>query len=626
MEEYSESEQSDSEQSDCDFIIVDQLTLYKKPYKNYNVPKLIKLPKGHDFELRGEMSVVYVDRSELSYHNMETIIDDDDKVIEFKLDPVAKLGDGVFKLGSCVWGQSNKEYFLDSETGYRGGRKYMIRSKSMATELTRKLRKVLPGELLVDFLHVNNVFRINEFKAGDAEFKSHYDTPFVSKDKISKYTILIYDTSCNGPGLLNINGLIIDSIICGDVYIFDQRLIHSGKAPSYGIKKFIRSELLYRNRNEDFNPDCAKLFNIACYFSKEVNFREYSSDLFNKTMQKRITPKLEVDIKYLLKSCRGVNFITNGNDYYFRKEIKLTDIAIVIIVDYFNAKKRLEEIEIEEIPKLDLGLITLEEFNLEIYTKQNMIKYEDAKFDYYIGGCPFNEHECYITDHSPDYRPEFESAKHKLSAQLIDKSVCLFGKEIYINEKMIVITKDYIAFEGIYLDPLNFASCQCDLNVPVYNKINCLDSYNVPPIKYELMDNYWKLSIDLFNNGFTYGFTYDDTVFFDQPYTEETSPYHYNSDPIDPIDPRILVPIIKIKSEISNFIQSDVAGLIAEYASEYRPCYKKEQVKSVSTYTYNECNGEIILYMKSCTAPTLSYCPVFKTFIDKKTKTISIAE
>ena len=617
-------EHSESEQIDCDFIIVDQLKLYKKPYKHYNVPKLIKLPKGHDFEMRDEMSVAYVNRSDLSYHNMETIIDHDDKKFVFKPHSITKLGDGVFKLPSYVCYTQNEKYFLDSETEYRGGRKYMIRSKSMAVEITRNLKKILPKELLVDFLHVNNVFRINEFKAGDAEFKSHYDTPFVSKDKISKYTILIYNNYCDTAGLLNIDGLSIDSIEYGDVYIFDQRLIHSGKAPSYGIKKFIRSELLYRNRNKDFNPDCAKLFNIACYFSKEVKFSAYSSDLFNKTMQKRITPKLEVDIKYLLKSCRGVNFITNGNDYYFRKEIKLTDVAIVIIVDYFNAKKRLEEIEIEEIPKLDLGLITLEEFNLEIYTKQNMIKYEDAKFDYYIGGCPFDEHECYITDHSPDYRPKFESAKHKLSAQLIDKSVCLFGKEIYINEKMIVITKDYIAFEGIYLDPLNFASCQCDLNVPVYNKINCLDSYNVPPIKYELMGDYWKLSIDLFNNGFTYGFTYNDTVFFNQPYTEENC--HHMLVYMSKVCEK-LASVTEIATEVADFIHPDIAGLISEYASSYKPINKIDQIKTYNSYTYNECNGNLILMDKVLLDETqFKYCPKFRTFIDKKTKTISIAE
>jgi hypothetical protein len=107
---------------------------------------------------------------------------------------------------------------------------------------------------------------------------------------------------------------------------------------------------------------------------------------------------------------------------------------------------------------------------------------------------------------------------------------------------------------------------------------------------------------------------YDKKVYFEQPYTQETNPYHYNS---DPIDPRVLVPIIKIKLEISNFIQSDVAGIIAEYVSDYRPCYKKEQIKSVSTYTYNECNGEIILYMKSYVDFNLLYCPVFETFIDR---------
>lgn len=131
----------------------------------------------------------------------------------------------------------------------------------------------------VDFSHVNNVFRLNNFAPGDKKFKSHYDTPFADKsnDLYSKYTMIIYLTGntyppkdgSTSPPPLRIADINFAQIKPNQCIIFNQKFEHEGNAYDDNDKIFIRTELIYKIKDFKFDKSIAEMFNRACYMTKE---------------------------------------------------------------------------------------------------------------------------------------------------------------------------------------------------------------------------------------------------------------------------------------------------------------------------------------------------------------------
>eukprot|EP00340_Litonotus_pictus_P002091 CAMPEP_0170527406 /NCGR_PEP_ID=MMETSP0209-20121228/12875_1 /TAXON_ID=665100 ORGANISM="Litonotus pictus, Strain P1" /NCGR_SAMPLE_ID=MMETSP0209 /ASSEMBLY_ACC=CAM_ASM_000301 /LENGTH=634 /DNA_ID=CAMNT_0010817899 /DNA_START=637 /DNA_END=2541 /DNA_ORIENTATION=+ len=128
--------------------------------------------------------------------------------------------------------------------------------------------------------------------------------------------------------------------------LFDHALEHEGKPFLEGDKLFIRSELIVHFEKEktktiDFNSMEAKLFNSACYNAKQSLFNaeliQYTNDLFNQSTKSKLTlHKKFNNYKLIQKSFSGLNFITNGDDYYFPKCLNVHILASVVLLDYFN--------------------------------------------------------------------------------------------------------------------------------------------------------------------------------------------------------------------------------------------------------------------------------------------------
>ena len=141
----------------------------------------------------------------------------------------------------------------------------------------------------INFKFVNYVFRYNKFKPGDKKFIAHYDTPYYdAKNKYcSKYTIIIYLTKGNANPALQIHNVHINKIDEFTCIIFNQKYEHEGIAFIDTDKIFLRSELIFYDYDYQYDDNIAKIFNKACYLTKQSMFnseiKEYTNKLFNQS-------------------------------------------------------------------------------------------------------------------------------------------------------------------------------------------------------------------------------------------------------------------------------------------------------------------------------------------------------
>lgn len=412
------------------------------------------------------------------------------------------------------------------------------------------------NKLFNNFYKVNDIFRLNKFVPSDNEFKIHFDTPFVDKQKniYSKFTMLIYLTSGrNENGCLSFPSIDADitEINAGDVIIFDQRLEHIGRPFENGEKIFLRSELIYYGLNELLQDKLiAEEFNKACYFQKEVLtnvktydedesliiLEKYSSDLFNHTMMLRtqlnniwnekeevITTNNTVDNIYLIKNLFGVNYITNGNDYYFKTDVVSSTIlindkneiekydmdeeileddddddetemlkimALYVIMDYFNGKivkngrkHKSQNINIRskilksKIISEDNIMCLLNEFSFEKNDSDIFRQYYEkalipstAKID---DTNIIDRSDCFLgrngeSDDCPDgvYSAKIHSEVINYHRTLLSEktrhfNVVLFDDDMYVSKESLTIDDNVIYCGEKMKKNINFASCQC---------------------------------------------------------------------------------------------------------------------------------------------------------------------
>ena len=224
-------------------------------------------------------------------------------------------------------------YIEPLNKNFRGGSRFIFSSKYLSDLLYKRLQVAFKrvSDKKFDnknFIGVNSVFRYNKFTPDDGKFISHYDTPFYDSDKqiYSRYTLIIY--------LINQKKRDSDPCLTIETYkfnnhdynsiIFDQKYEHAGYPYKNRDKIFIRTELLFNiNDNIKYDKECAKLFNISCYMTKHSIFNsdiaEYMNDTFNKVNKMRYEENNNKnEMIYLLKTFNNINFITNGNNYWFK--------------------------------------------------------------------------------------------------------------------------------------------------------------------------------------------------------------------------------------------------------------------------------------------------------------------
>jgi hypothetical protein len=97
-------------------------------------------------------------------------------------------------------------------------------------------------------------------------FASHLDTPYYDSawSQVSKYTLLIYLAGGHNEPALRMGDVELNEIEEITCVIFDQSYEHEGRPFIEGDKIFIRSELVFKDKQLDHNSQIASLFSEAC--------------------------------------------------------------------------------------------------------------------------------------------------------------------------------------------------------------------------------------------------------------------------------------------------------------------------------------------------------------------------
>ncbi|EAR98724.1 hypothetical protein TTHERM_00582300 (macronuclear) [Tetrahymena thermophila SB210] len=545
-------------------------TQSKKVMKYVETDILQKFLNKNDFiQSNNIYSVIFVNMEDLSYHNFENILNLDYLFnnVKFQLKAVKTMKKQKLQLFK-INGSTDVLLSLDKLNLYtqplnnsqRGGNRLIFHSNQLSYSLTKMIQESKFFDLK-NFRHVNNVFRLNNFAPGDKKFKSHYDTPFSDRSQklYSKYTMLIYLTAnkqinSNQPPL-TIEDFVIDQIQENSCIIFDQKCKHEGNSYLDNHKIFIRTELIYLIEDQIQDNDVARVFNMACYMTKELNYQQYSADLFNKCVKMRYNIKQDDDNAlekvFLMKRNLEIIYITDGNYYWFPKHIPLQLIAILIILDYFNGrvydlnnvkiqskpinlKQQIQDGSDESIFKL-LELTNFYDESIQVEKAQDLSKLNDFIPNNLCEDFDVFSHDCGKKSITSKSAFKFEKRKsiNQLQSVFDQNPVLIFDNIIKINYSQIVIQKDdqisgKIKFNEIYLNSLNqinFASsyveCGCeqqyDEDDVVLFKDKKIHTFHLPNIPFQIFEKGIKLSIDIFNNGFIY----HSTQSFEQPYTNE---------------------------------------------------------------------------------------------------------
>ncbi|KAK4446747.1 hypothetical protein QBC34DRAFT_355942 [Podospora aff. communis PSN243] len=580
-----------------EFAIVEGMAVSFYPSANFKMIKFIedidtKLdPKWRPYFAQilatPRVYAVFVDPMELSFHNFENIVPLD-RWMEAKLASESKVSlelvdvEGV-EPGRGVWTgklQGSSISLLKELTDLnlfvaplnkatRGGERFIFHSTYLSKALTDAIAssdllsglsedRVAPS----DFAFVNYVFRCNRFAPGDAKFTAHRDTPYydAARCQVSKYTLLIYLSFGSNPeGALEVNGTRLTNIDEFTCVIFDQGHEHEGRPFVDTNKVFLRTELVFNDKNLNTNPKIASLFSEACYMTGQSVFDEelasYAHECFERANSLHWAVERDVAEPpvYLYKQYLGFNFLTNGYDYWFAKkkpdEPTLPDCAIIALLDCLNCKitnqgpfralcrsTTLRETITNTsdafrlmhspestpentrppttLPRLTSKTIQalFKQTSSKPFTKRPNPSWIDSDDDSdpEEGCCPMHCWTTFDAWNSDDVAKEYRACCKFTTNQLLSSPIVFLGEEILLNEKQIEIRGDKILIH--HSDPekeatrFNFAACWGDaavgaeLYVDVDQEIPA-PKLLVPPITFhEYEGEGYHLTMDFFRN------------------------------------------------------------------------------------------------------------------------------
>jgi hypothetical protein len=495
-------------------------------------------------------SVVFINIEDLSYHNFENIIDLDtyfeNENINLRTKNVEKLNDGIIKMhieddnNILLSIDKMNLYVIPFNNNSRGGKRMIFSSKKLSNKLTKLMEQHIEDS---NFRNINNIFRYNKFSPNDKKFISHYDIPyFDSKNKeISKYTLLIYLTSGHNDKnpILKIGDYEIAKIENDkkNIYtaiIFDQKYEHEGNAFIDNEKIFIRTELIFFKDKIESNDIPRKIFNVACYMSTASIFdkelKQYSNDMFNLSSKaRRELNILRPNFVLLHKECEGIHYITDGEDFWFKNNLNLKIISLIVIIDYFNGK--LDEKHTKISSKIIDSNTNISEYldkiscsyaKDQIKKKYSMNKFDDISEFYESQSnesdsdsdsydedricCPWHCPRLYNPRKDSYFLRYFEDfPKVKGEFDAFESSVAIFNGNIKINYDDIHIGKNKIKFTNTgVMNYINFASCWAGYSPNHYidYETSYVDAFRLPYIPYKKYNDLYYLKIDIFNNDF----------------------------------------------------------------------------------------------------------------------------
>jgi hypothetical protein len=519
---------------------------------------------------------VFVDPAELSFHNFENIVPLD-RWIEWKLEEKC-IGDGGLSLSLADphQVQTDRDVFICNFRGAacdimkqmssldlyvaplnkatRGGERFIFHSALLSKTLSEAVRssgvlnKLADGTLASSFEFVNYVFRCNRFAPGDAKFARHLDTPYYdsAQSHVSKYTLLIYLTAGRNDGpVLRMDDVELSDIKEMTCVIFDQSYEHEGQPFIDSDKIFIRSELVFKDKELAHNSKITSLFSEACYMTGQSVLDEslatYAHECFERanSLHWAIEREAAQPPVYLHKQFRGMQFMTNGYDYWFAKGNggDAVDFGMVAVLDYFNCKiddtpfrslchtttirerfRNTEDVlsllrsgqkaKVEALRRLKGSDV---ESLIKTCSEEPFIKrpapwgdeddYEEEEGD---PCCPF--HYCTTFDAWKDdyvqdtYKKCWEYTRRKL----FGAPLLMLNQELVVNKSNIKIVGDKMFFlNDSSLPPINFAACWNGGGPEVFIDIDqeiSAPQLLIPPIMLHEFDQGYHLVLDFFRN------------------------------------------------------------------------------------------------------------------------------
>jgi hypothetical protein len=185
-------------------------------------------------------------------------------------------------------------YVAPLNKAVRGGERFIFHSALLSKSLSEAIRssdvlsKLAHGRLASSFEFVNYVLRCNRFAPGDAMFAGHLDTPYYdgARSQVSKYTLLIYLTAGRNEPALRVCDVGLNEIKEMTCVIFDQSYEHEGRPFIEGDKIFIRSELVFKDKELGHNSKIVSLFSEAYYMTGQSVFDDdlasYAHECFER--------------------------------------------------------------------------------------------------------------------------------------------------------------------------------------------------------------------------------------------------------------------------------------------------------------------------------------------------------
>ncbi|KAK0619134.1 hypothetical protein B0T14DRAFT_431049 [Immersiella caudata] len=577
--------------------VIEGMTLRFHPSKTF---KMVKFIEDLDAKLDSKwgpyfaqvldaprLYAVFVDPVELSFHNFENIVPLD-QWMETKLSTEPELSLELADVqnaqpGPDVWTAKLqgsitpllKElsaldlFVVPLNKGARGGERFIFHSTILSKAFTEAISSsgILPrlsdGKLSPsDFAFANYVFRCNRFAPGDAKFSAHRDIPYydAARSQVSKYTLLVYLSSGTNPnGALEVNGTTLTDIDEFTCVIFDQRHEHEGRSFVDTDKVFLRTELVFNDRELDTNPKIAPLFSEACYMAGQSIFDEelasYAHQCFERanSLHWAVEKNASEPPAYLYKQYLGFKFLTNGYDYWFVTKSQngsgAADCAIVAVLDYLNCKignqgplralcrsTTIRETITSHCSAFQLlsspestpddksqptTLPRLSEQTIESLFKQSTptpftprphpswVEPDEEDSEPEDGCCPMHCWTTFNAWNNDDVAKEYRACCKFTTKQLLSTPIIFLGEEILLNDKQVEIRGDKIlihTFEGRESTRFNFAACWGDaavgaeLYVDVDQEIPA-PKLLVPPIVFrEYEGEGYHLRMDFFRN------------------------------------------------------------------------------------------------------------------------------
>lgn len=308
-----------------------------------------------------ELAAVFVDPEALAYHDFENIVGLDHLFAGLadgaRLGERAGLDGGVTRLllkpspalAEALARLDGLGLYAPPFAVTRGGRRFIFHAAGLAEALTAGLRRALPAAQLRGFVHVNPVFRCNRFDPGDAPFATHVDAPYYdrSRQHVSRRTLLLYLTPGRGdePVLRFEGGPEVRAIAPLQAFVFDQRLAHAGRPYDDGPKVFLRSELVFSDRDLRHAPEVGELFARACYLGRESVFAPELAAHAERAHDRAAAahwggPRdAPAERPWIHREFRGAHFVTDGHAYWFRRDAQtLVECAALALLDLLGAQ------------------------------------------------------------------------------------------------------------------------------------------------------------------------------------------------------------------------------------------------------------------------------------------------